>query len=153
MTNEVRGRSSSRLPGVGAQGRGMVRGYPKFFEELYREYGNPIWAWKALLAVHKAGLPMPDWLTEYLVQSAENVVNAQTKRGIPQALGFSSKRHDYKSSRIQDDRLHAKQMFEQLHRMYPDWSDYKRHKTIAAEFGWPIDRVKNEVKKIGLEPR
>ena len=145
MTNEVRGRASSRLPGVRAQGRGMVRGYPEYYEELYREYGNPLWAWKALLAVRKAELPVPDWVMQYLARSGESLVNAGSQSEVARALGFSRRRLDYKSRDTQDNRLYARQIFEMLGRMYPTWSEYRKHKTIAGDLdgSWTIERVKS----------
>ncbi len=44
-------------------------------EHCYQETRNPLFCWRALLAVHDFGLPMPEWITTYLYNGALELVN------------------------------------------------------------------------------
>lgn len=41
------------------------------FQVSYRDTGNPLWVWKAVLACGSAKSALPDWVMSYLVRAAE----------------------------------------------------------------------------------
>ncbi len=53
------------------------------FEVAYRESKNPLWVWRAIVACHAAGAPLPAWCMAYLARVGGSLWD---RRPMPEAL-------------------------------------------------------------------
>jgi hypothetical protein len=76
-------------------------GWARVFVEMSRinfmKTGDPLYAWKALMACRRRGLGVPLWVDNYLCQVTARIIDPNGLRGdlgrvLPRALGFSTKR-------------------------------------------------------------
>ena len=72
----------SRLKEIG-RGKGKVVHLIEHLEEEFREEGNPLAAWEALLISRKAEIPIPEWVNVYFEGSARRLFEKPPKGNNP----------------------------------------------------------------------
>jgi hypothetical protein len=76
---------------------GWARVFVRMSYLNYRKTGDPIYAWKALMACRRRGADIPLWVDNYLCQTTARIIAPNALRGdvgrcLARALGFPAKR-------------------------------------------------------------
>lgn len=115
----------------------------EIWEHRYKKSKNPLYAWLAFQQARKLDLTVPEWILDYFLNSADNLLEIsgeladKTQAAIAEALGLKTDGGGSQFKRFRDEERN-RQIYRRVQELRQDpqfLSNKKINEMIAAEFG------------------
>ena len=114
----------------------------EIWEHRYKTSNNPLYAWLAFQQAHKLGLPVPVWVLEYFLKTANNLLEISgglgetTQTAIAEALGLKTAGAGSQFKRLHDEERNRR-IYRRVQELRQDEqfrTNKKINEMIGAEF-------------------